>query len=215
MEFRYFRAPRECMSDRIDGEMICSICGAVGNCFRIEYLPNQPEVDTRGAVGCYDCLRFGRFEFTHYTEAGFLDHEGLLSWEAPEEKVIAVDPTGNVVEVSVIPAHDVAPPGFSAETLTELRRTPGFRTLQGGATWLCHCDDFMAYLGEWEPSDFHRHAPDGNGQALFEAMTDDEWQRELWLPGESPSGWERFDVPPYYAFRCLHCDILRGWWDTT
>jgi hypothetical protein len=72
----------------------------------------------------------------------------------------------------------------------------------------------MAYIGTWEPADFVRHSPTGDGRTLFLAMTRDPELQFLWdhclEPGETaPTGWHAV----YYAFRCLHCGDLAGNWD--
>jgi uncharacterized protein CbrC (UPF0167 family) len=138
--------------------------------------------------GCFDCLRKGRFQFWHDTEIGLLDERGLSQFYEH---------------------HAPPPPDFPRAALTELRRTPQIVTWQQ-ELWLCHCNDFMAYLGTREPDDFASNAPGGDGRSLFLQMTDPDlshlWDESL-RPGERrPASWPA----TYYAFRCLHCGRPRG-----
>ena len=79
---------------------------------------------------------------------------------------------------------------------------------------LDHCNDFMAYIGTWEPAAFVRNSPMGDGRDLFLRMTRDPGLQFLWDtclgPDEAaPAAWR----VTYYAFRCLHCGELAGNWD--
>lgn len=53
--------------------------GKTDNCFSLEYAItnrfNQEEKEDK--VGCYSCLKDGKFGFWHDTEFGMLDEEGL------------------------------------------------------------------------------------------------------------------------------------------
>ena len=193
MEFRYFHGPHQDMAYLKGEEASCSLCGTFGPCFALRYAigPGLPEADKETAVGCLSCLRTGRFEFWHDTEAGLLDERGLSH-------------DHNL--------HPLTPPDFPEAALVELRRTPQIVTWQQ-ELWLTHCGDFMAYLGTWEPRDFYDRAPDGDGRALFLEMTDRDG-RHLWDTSVRP-GQQRLERwhATYYTFRCLHCRKLRGNWD--
>lgn len=138
------------------------------------------------------CLREGRFGFCHDTEAGIV---------APRAPIAGAEYCKRGV-----------PDSFSQNAVEELLRTPPFPAWQP-IRWLVHCDDFMVYIGEWEPDDFRRHAPGGDGRALFLEMSDwnsAEHARNQWPAGETfPEGW----FIGYYAFRCRHCGKLRGYFD--
>ena len=70
----------------------------------------------------------------------------------------------------------------------------------------------MVYQGTWEPEDFYRHSPTGDGRSLFYEMTD-EYQN-LWddsLP-EGQTVLKQWHAT-YYVFKCRHCGKLRGNWD--
>src|SRR5437764_435457 len=114
------------------------------------------------ALGCFACLRAGRFEFWHDTEVGVLDEKGLTK---------------------VYNQNRPPPPGLSPSALVELRRTPPIVTWQQ-ELWLTHCDDFMAYQGTWQPRDFDAHAADGDGRSLEAGCTDAEILEHL--RGPSP-----------------------------
>jgi len=79
--------------------------------------------------------------------------------------------------------------------------------------WLVHCNDFMTYLGTWEPADFYANAEAGDGRSLFFEMTEPEYQH-LWDASirEGENRLESWQAE-YYAFRCNHCGKLRGNWD--
>jgi uncharacterized protein CbrC (UPF0167 family) len=189
--FRYFCGPQNEMSFLVEGDSSCSLCGERGPAFQLKYA-HCPSLaaDTKGsALGCFACLQEGRFEFWHDTEIGMLNENGLTH----EYK------------------HNQLP-DFPRSALVELRRTPQIVTWQQ-ELWLTHCNDFMAYIGTWEPKDFYANAPEGDARGLFHEMTDDDY-RHLW--DESlPDGAERLERwhAVFYAFRCLHCGKLRGNWD--
>jgi hypothetical protein len=191
--FTYFRGPQCDMGDLARGDRKCSLCGEVGACFQLDFAhcPAFTEEQKKSAFGCFSCLRAGHFEFWHDTEIGLLDEEVLTH---------------------VYNHNHPPPPDFPSTALAELRRTPQIVTWQQ-ELWLVHCNDFMAYLGTWEPEDFYANAVDGDGRALFLEMTDKEYER-LWddsLPAQTAQ--LRTWHATYYAFRCLHCGKLRGNWD--
>lgn len=119
---------------------------------------------------------------------------------------------------------------FAAEVLAELARTPEIATWQDGF-WLTHCNDIMVYQGTWEPEDFYKNAPDGDGRALFMEMTDEGqclWENALKCQFELDRCLPKHDRfllkdkdkmrlrswgATYYVFKCLHCGKLRGYWD--
>jgi uncharacterized protein CbrC (UPF0167 family) len=193
MKFHYFCGPQDDMASLAKGDTRCSLCGGPGPCFRLQFAicDELSEVEKEPAVGCFSCLRGGRFEFWHDTEFGLLDKNGLTH----------------------VYKHNQPPPAdFPASALIELRRTPQTVTWQQ-ELWLTHCNDFMANLGTWEPKDFYANALNGDGRALFYEMTDEEY-RHLW-DASLPRGATRLESwhATYYAFSCLHCGMRRGDWD--
>ena len=193
MQFKYFAGPIADMTGFAGETKPCSLCGQPGPCFELAdaICPELPQEAREGRIGCYDCLRAGRFEFEHGTDKGMLAEDGLISEQTGEPYL---------------------PDGFSEAALVELRRTPRIATNQD-ETWLTHCHDFMAYQEVWSPSDFYKHAPDGDGRALFLAMTNPDQQNlwdDCWFDKSEPLGnW----YGTYYVFKCLHCGELRGNWD--
>lgn len=181
------------MSSLVNEISICSICKKTDHCFELDYTITDVfnDDDKEGKLGCYACLREGRFEFWHDTEFGLLDENGL----------------DNIYK------RDIAvPASLAIEKLIELKRTPQFITLQQGL-WLTHCDDFMVYKGTWEPKDFYSNSKDGDGKALFMSMTDED-MNHLWddsLPENKNILEEWYST--YYVFECSHCGKLRGNWD--
>ena len=180
------------MAHRCADNTTCTLCGAPEVCFCLEYThcPELSDEHKQNAAGCVHCLEAGRFEFWHDTEIGFLDENGLKQ---------------------VYSHNELPPPNFPTSACIELRRTPQIVTWQQ-EVWLTHCNDFMTYIGTWEPNDFYLHASEGDGRALFMEMTDrynDLWDASL------PDGASRLEswYATYYVFRCRHCGNLRGNWD--
>lgn len=187
MQFDYFEGPEREMSSFV-GEAICTICGRQGPCFSLDssICAEVPTEMRETAKGCRECLAEGRFEFWHDTEIGLLDERGLRKFYSHH--------------------RDPSEP-FQPEALRALRRTPQIITWQQ-ESWLVHCQDFMAYIGTWAAADFFAHAPDGDGRAIFLAMTDegtDLWSDEV----TQETDW----YATYYAFKCRHCGKLRGNYD--
>jgi uncharacterized protein CbrC (UPF0167 family) len=190
LTFNYFQGPLEDMAHLVKGEHECSLCGRIAACFELDFAICGEMGEKEGRLGCVECLNRGRFEFWHDTDIGLLDENGLAK---------------------VYNHNRTPPPDFPESAKVELRRTPRIVTWQQ-ELWLTHCNDFMAYQGTWEPKDFYRLSPTGDGRALFHEMTD-EWQN-LWddsLPaGETKlKGWHA----TYYVFKCKHCGKLKGNWD--
>jgi hypothetical protein len=152
--FRYFCDPQHDMSALV-GDATCSLCGQPGRCFRLEFAlcPSLAPEAKESGVGCIECLRRGPFEFWHDTDIGLLDENGLTH---------------------VYNHNQPPPPGFPAAALVELWRTPQIVTWQQ-ELWLTHCNDFMAYIGTWEPKELYANAPAGDGRALFQEMTDKDY----------------------------------------
>ena len=193
MDFKYFEAPSEHMSGLCREDKTCTFCGSITRCFELQHATcaTLTESHKEQAFGCASCLKKGRFEFWHDTEIGVLDENGLKH----------------------IYDHNKRPPqDFMHASLVELRKTPQVVTWQQ-EVWLTHCNDFMAYIGTWEPRDFTANAPDGDGKALFMSMTDDDskhlWNASVKDGDDRPSSW----YATYCVFRCLHCGSLRGNWD--
>lgn len=191
--FQYFCGPQQDMAAISDGDFQCSLCGGDGPCFRLEnaLLPSLSPEGKESELGCFSCLKSGRFEFWHDTEIGLLNENGLTHFYNH---------------------HQPPSPDFPESALAELRRTPQIVTWQQ-ELWLIHCNNFMAYMGTWEPRDFYANAQEGDGQALFSEMTDKDY-RHLWSESLLP-GAKRLESwhATYYVFRCLRCGKLRGNWD--
>jgi uncharacterized protein CbrC (UPF0167 family) len=192
MDFKYFQGPADEMSGLTKEEKTCAFCKAIDRCFRLTSATCSAltGAEKEQAFGCASCLKKGRFEFWHDTEIGLLDENGLKH---------------------VYKHNKRPPPDFPRLSLIELRKTPRIVTWQQ-ELWLTHCDDFMVYVGTWDPSDFCDNAPDGDGRSLFMEMTDEYnhlWDSSIREGEERPTSWHA----TYYVFRCLHCGKLRGNWD--
>ena len=194
MNFRYFLAPEHLMENLQDSVCWCSLCGLEKQCFLLNFnnadlFVASSEIDINDLdltkksdpslrrYGCCDCLRAGRFLFCHEIDIGRVDSNGFTPDEGQEIKLVA-------------------------GAVDELLRTPLFYTWQG-SWWLTHCNDFMAYLGEWGQEGFNTFAIDGDGQNLFE-------QTEQLTPGEQ---WAELRGDGFYIFKCLHCDKMRSFSD--
>ena len=194
MDFIYFKGPIEDMAELLTDRNTCSICNKEHDyCFDLEFTITEKfsSEEREGKIGCYDCLKKGEFEFSHDTEFGMLDENGLTK----------------------VYNHNIDnPPKIDDETLTELRRTPLIVTYQQGV-WLTHCNDFMIYKGTWEPLDFYQNSASGEGKDLFMEMTDKDinflWDESLQEGQTLLEEW----YPTYYVFECRHCKKLRGYWD--
>ena len=80
MDFRYFKGPPQDMSQLLDGAHTCSICGNESSaCFSLEYTITDifPDEVKEDKIGCFQCLREGKFEFWHDTEYGMLTKKDL------------------------------------------------------------------------------------------------------------------------------------------
>ena len=90
------------------------------------------------------------------------------------------------------------------ETLEELVRTPGYRTIQG-ERWLFCCREPMVFIGCWQRELFVDEAEGADGKALFESIV------ERVVPGL----WENAlgDDTGIYVFECAKCGTKRGHWD--
>lgn len=172
------------------GDVTCDFCGIAARCFE---LVDKPSVGAGGQkLGCMDCLKKGRFHFSHQTEIG------------------SVTPREPFLQVGA--GHENAAEDFTPGAVGVLLRTPEYATWQGEC-WLTHCNDFMIYLGEWRPKDFYEHAADGDGRGLFLEMTDAS-EAHLWKESVSDENSKLKDwYAAYYAFKCGHCGKLRGHWD--
>jgi uncharacterized protein CbrC (UPF0167 family) len=72
LEFRYFAGPTTDMAGFVGESETCSLCGRRGPCFELDYAicPGLSQEARHGKIGCYNCLRAGRFEFWHDSEHG-------------------------------------------------------------------------------------------------------------------------------------------------
>ena len=147
------------------------------------------------------CLQAGRFRCTKSTEIGTLLEEGVLLNESIFEET----------DDFLTPYSAEERTGFPEAVLRELQQTPEFYDWNE-VPWRACCKDFMAYLGTWQPSDFHAHAPDGNGRALCQRILESGNIHFLWPETKTPTTFEPIAV---HVFRCLHCATLRAVKDST
>ena len=192
------------MSGLLPGESVCGICGSKGRCFQLD--SRHKPSDSDASLGCLACLRADRFGFFHVTEAGYLDEKGL-TWYGEEPRssgrVFVVSPTGESADTRSDPLP-LAPEPPCEEAIDELRRTPEFHTWNE-VPWPIHCNDFMVYLGTWQPRDIAYEAKlRGESAAEFFVSMTDEQHRGIW-PGDTDEWGLTFHV-----FRCTQCGSLIG-----
>ena len=193
-DFKYFAAPRTEVFGYSDRER-CIDCRRVAPSTLLKRSP----ADRRAQFCCLDCLAAGRSRIEHETEIGYADAEGLSTFDLTSLEMSAIKP----------------PRGFPTQALEELSRTPDFQSHQGGV-FLVHCNDFMRYLGRWEPEDFA--GPDGRPSR--DAYLAADGDSALWdataaesEPGEADEKSKWAHGAWCYVFDCLHCGKRRCSWD--
>ncbi|RPH31399.1 MAG: hypothetical protein EHM93_13675 [Bacteroidales bacterium] len=181
----YFKAPIADLMNFQYGKDLCPICKESKTKFFL-----YPDREIKKC--CLDCLLRMEFYFTHDTEKGFVTYENLPIHIAEEININKY---------------------VSSESISKLLITPNYSNIQGD-NWKLHCDDFMNFIGIWEPLDFTNNSPDMNGKKLFLEMTDENYNH-LWEECELEDN-ERdkcwIDVQ-YYAFQCTKCGKLKGYWN--
>lgn len=213
MGFKYFKA----VKSEILGLLLssrCVICGSISECYQFDYYLNHKTKDLHKEVrdanhkkiGCFQCLQEYRFGFCHDTEVGFINHLGLHRIDEFQEKerprvFMVGDMGGTTMEHNIINRSRPLP--ISPEHILEMQCTPSFPTWQD-ICWPVHCNDFMAYLGNWKPSDFFKFN-NGRGKELFLSMTDRDYYK-LWKDNMSLEKWSIC----YYAFQCTICNEYKG-----
>ena len=157
-----------------------------------------PDVDGE-LICCYGCLRGGRAAITKDTVLG------MISWEHAIEGLTHGRPGLKHPDFELVPTDsDWVRAKIPQAMMFELLRTPTYSSIQGDQWQFC-CKQPMIFLGEWTRDDFRRHAPDGNGQALFHQIVQDIvpglWEDQL------------HDETGIYVFRCPACSRLTAHWD--
>lgn len=188
--FRYFLAPEECMSGLSRSPETCAFCGKRTRSFDIG--PKR--------FGCPECLQAGHFGCGHDTEIGMTTDDG---------KVLLMDIDSDDEDDFFVPISEAAEKiGISEECLLEFHHTPDFSYWNVGVWKVC-CNDFMAYLGKWQPENF------ASREAFVEAIapeTEPSLVRLLWPEDETPDDFGEIVV---HVFRCLHCERRRAQEDYT
>ena len=186
--FRYFLASPESMSGLSRYPETCIFCGKRSRAFSFNR-----------NFGCPECLQAGHFTIIHDTEIGLITND---------DKVILNEINSDDKYDFIVPLDAEDKIGMPEERLRQLQRTPHFLTCND-VTWMVCCQDFMAYLGEWQPEDF------ASRETFVEAMTnqsDPSMIRMLWPEGETL---DSFGEVVVHVFRCLHCSRLRAVADST
>ena len=198
-DFKYFKAPFEDVY-RFSDQHPCVHCGEVAPATQVE----MGEGDTPDKYCCLKCLSDGKSPERHETEFGYVEDGLICNFDIDLMESVPVD----------------LPSGFHVENLDELSKTPQIESHQGQA-FLVHCNDFMCFIGRWEPGDFE-NAGDGSARENYIQMADQDPQ--LWEATESEKAKYGEKWPAYinskwaygswcYVFKCVHCGTLRCSWD--
>ncbi len=189
MRFRYFEGPRTEMRGALKTPEKCSYCGVTAaDVFRS---------GERTPVGCYSCLRAGRFGFFQLTDAGYVDASGLrVEFEEADRRIEFLRGANGAITARTILGRE-ALTTVTPEAAYELWRTPDFPTWNE-VRWPVHCREFMTYLGEWKPAKFE-------SRNQFLAMTDKR-HHILWPAETRPAAWG----VTYYGFKCPTCGAMTG-----
>ena len=195
---------------RFVGNHICSLCGQPGQCFSLNsaIIRELSEEERQDKVGCYDCLRRDRFGFMHGTDIGIITEDGLLTFDEPDDEpkrvFVVADDGGAVADKMPL----IGPPRSQIfdEAIAELHRTPSVSTWQD-FSWPIHHNDFMAYVGRWEPEDFSRMASGGMGRELLLEIAGPMFDH-FWPENEEANFRDNFIV-----FECLHCPVKTALFD--
>lgn len=189
------------------------------SCHTIIPFPDLPRGKRGHILACYECLRLGSIALAKDTEFGLVTWLDALSGQTgavPEYALeyVARESSSEFERVLIYPKSlesgrigddaDWYASRVPREHLFELLHTPAYSTVQG-EHWLFCCHQPMIYVGDWQPKDFEKHAPDGNGRAYFDqvvAVADDM----LWAGGT-------YDCQGIYVFRCSVCGKYRAHWD--
>jgi len=203
VHIRYFEAPESEMLGLLAGQHRCDICGQVARCFDLQRALT-PEKLAPAALGCIACLQEGRFGFFHSTDVGDLTEDGLTWYGHPpmtRPRVFVGSSDGLTVHAAEV--RPVPMPALPASAIEELRRTPDFPTWNE-VSWPVHCDDFMVFLGSWQPADVaaKAQAVGMDARDLFANMVERE-ERVLW---QEEGEWGM----NFVVFRCTKCPQHRG-----
>lgn len=183
--YKYFKASfTECST--YESNKTCTSCKKNRDIVKVY-------IDKEDKYLCEECLSINRVRFTHSTEIGYVERKGLIDFYTLDSINL--------------------PKGFKNEYINELQRTPNYPSLQE-ENWLTCCNDFMSYLGIWNPKDFRSHSL--NGGKLYDSMTDKSlenlWKLSVEELGKDFQKWA-ITYARYYAFECVHCLNKRGYWD--
>jgi uncharacterized protein CbrC (UPF0167 family) len=189
--------------------MDCPSCGAVNGlaaddrldqpCLMCRSSVPFPEIADEEIKGCYTCLRAGKAAISQDTELG------MISWEQALAGVTHGVPGLQRTDFELVDQGDG---WFGArlpnEMMFELLRTPAYCSIQGERWQFC-CKQPMIFIGEWTREEFTLRAPDGDGEAYFDSIVQDNveglWEDDL------------HDVTGVYVFRCAVCDRVTAHWD--
>ena len=181
----YYNAPITDLNGFKYEQKTCELCKTEQNVFTI-----NPNLNPSPEWICIQCLNSIKIESPHCTEFGYVD-----------------------INLPEFLKEEDAKSHVKEEAYWEMMRTPRYLALQS-ENWLCHCDDFMDFIGTWEAPDFTKNSKDGNGKNLFISMTDESSQH-LWddfelMESEGKHTWQDC---LYYAFKCRKCETMRGHWE--
>jgi hypothetical protein len=186
--------------------------------------------DNNPIYGCLECFQQKRFSIDHETEIGNIEKGRIVEIECSDYIDIEKAPNASedemldyLQDVRIEKRELPVPDGFNKNALVEIGFCPPIATFQR-SIYLCHCNDFMIYIGRWSPKDFEANSPDGDGRKLWMKMIEDErlvgfWDCSIKEMEEDGVDWRQSDDSKWcsdalvYVFRCLHCNTLRCYYD--
>ncbi len=235
LDFPYFKAPLSHTSlfsgDELESQH-CDYCNKQNLEYTFYSTDSQKD---KGIYGCIECLKQKKYSISQETDIGFIEKGKILlieyddfdlniekSAEMSEEKAIQYfkEFQENIKHTT---KECSIPQGFNKKVLYDIGFTPTIAMFQGGQ-YLSHCNDFMVYIGRWNPCDFEKNSVDGDGRKLWMKMIIDEdydylWDQTMedikkygdeWAQYEN-SGWS--EGAWVYIFKCKHCNDLKCSWD--
>ncbi len=181
----YYKASVTSLNGFKYGKGICLVCNTEQKLFSI-----NPNRNPNPESICINCLAIIDIEAFHDTKHGFVGKD--IPIELVDEDAMKI---------------------VKKEYYEEMLKTPYYTTYQG-EQWMCHCENFMDYIGIWDAPDFTKESGNDNGKELFEEMTISGYHH-LWdefdlKVNEKNESWED---ALYHAFQCRHCKIKQGYWE--
>jgi hypothetical protein len=234
LDLPYFKAPISHAIFYYGGEPDSHTCDCCKQNSKYTF-DNSPDINKKVYV-CLQCLIARKFSIDQDTELGGIVNGKLQECRCKYEPDINYMMTLNSHEKNrylenfyygEYTKEVPCPKGFNSEALIEIGFTPPIATYQSSrGKYLCHCNDFMTYVGQWSPSDFDKNAKDGDGKSLWISTVDEDQDDFLWdctfeeIKKYGEKEWRYSSTSTdwasgalVYVFKCRHCNKLRCYWE--